>query len=282
MLHKTSYSWPSIALICSPAALPFVGWDVEGFARKEVLGLIILIFLSILQLQNIPGSGALKIVAVLLFGFSILASEVNAVMVPGVVYLLLSQRREDKTLKSFLLALFAIIVALLGVVFSVINSGSQGQASAICNKIQSHGLQNTDLCSGAVESLTITTIQAIKLVLQTYPLYLGYLPLLLLSLLPIITTNWFKSNKTFVFICILTTSPLFIVATDYGRWIFILVMQLTICLMSRKSVESSGGWTALSCVLFICLWGLPHSGLTQEFSHSFFNTLLDGIDFLFG
>jgi hypothetical protein len=50
LLHKNNFSWPAIALACSPAALPFIGWDSGAFARKKFLDLF---FLFISQLSEL-------------------------------------------------------------------------------------------------------------------------------------------------------------------------------------------------------------------------------------
>ena len=46
-LTRSKCTWLGVALVCGPAAFAFVGWDTDGFARKESLGLTALTLLAI-------------------------------------------------------------------------------------------------------------------------------------------------------------------------------------------------------------------------------------------
>src|SRR5664279_4125975 len=46
-LTRSKCAWLGVALVCGPAAFAFVGWDTDGFARKESLGPTALTLLAI-------------------------------------------------------------------------------------------------------------------------------------------------------------------------------------------------------------------------------------------
>ena len=91
-LTRSKYAWLGVALVCGPAAFAFVGWDTDGFARKESLGPTALTLLAIAASPaRKPAArqtfvvGGLAVYAVAVFTW-----EGNALLLPGVLFLVLS------------------------------------------------------------------------------------------------------------------------------------------------------------------------------------------------
>ena len=259
-MWRERFSWQSILFACSPAAIPFIGYDTGGFGRKEGLGIIALILVYLSTTRKGKFQIALLIFSILVFFLSILSWEVNFVFLPGFVFILYKRLKVDE-LARVANVLFVSIVSILLLLSSLKFSGRSDSSSKICSSLRNHGLSGETLCEGSIKVIGVTANETHGWVIQNFPNYLGYLPFLFLALLPILSSKWSKQNKSIIISTLIVISPIFFVAVDYGRWIFIVVMQLTICFIATSNSEdaSSNLWSPLSILLFISLWGMPHS-----------------------
>jgi hypothetical protein len=125
--------------------------------------------------------------------------------------------------------------------------------------VRAHGFTAVDLCSGAIDAIGWTSQYTLDSVVESFPLYAGYLPLLVLALIPVVLTPWFRANWGWALFVAIAFIPLFVIVTDYGRWINMIVMALVFCI-AASPVESSIArtWTWLTAILYTTLWGLPH------------------------
>jgi len=156
-------------------------------------------------------------------------------------------------------------VAVVGAGLSTLAHGDAATATAICDAAREHGFLGTELCSspiaggGAIEAIGWTSAKAIKDVWATYALYVGYLPLIALALTPVVASRWFRTNWKWGVAIALGVLPLYLIATDYGRWTHILVIALTFCVTADDPADSTSPiWNPLVTVLYVVLWGMPH------------------------
>ena len=86
---------------------------------------------------------------------------------------------------------------------------------------------------------------------------------LLVALVPLIMNGFFIKNKLLVSIVFLNISPLFIIAIDWGRWLFLFLNMLSI-LYFYKSKDENIAFKKISTVYilvfglsFLILWRIP-------------------------
>jgi hypothetical protein len=263
-LHHSRYSWSSIALMCGPAALPFIGWDVEGGFRKEIL---IFVALAVLAWTNLATRlpswlrGVMIGLALLLWGLAAFSWEPTVLVVPAVGYLLLAGEPGRDRLRWWrrIAAGLFVAVGVSGLVASLLTPVQPGVTGQICRAIGSHGVRSSLFCKGAISALGWSSEEGLDLVRTSLPMQVGYLPLLVLAVLPIAVSPWLRRNWGWALASLLGVTGLFVVGVDYGRWAHILVMTLAICIATggAAAVESSL-WNPISVVLFTSTWGLRH------------------------
>ncbi|MFZ0530316.1 MAG: hypothetical protein WAL91_07255, partial [Propionicimonas sp.] len=114
------------------------------------------------------------------------------------------------------------------------------------------------VCTGAVDALSWSAAAAIGQMDERFPLYLGYLALAPLVMLPLAGTTLVRKHGLMVVTIVACLAPLFVMAIDYGRWFHILFTVLSICALTHaEPAEPPGRWNSLGATLFIWLWGAP-------------------------
>jgi hypothetical protein len=255
-LHGTGWAWPAIALACGPAALPFVGWDVGGGWRKEIIGFAAIALLAWARAAAKRLRVALTIVAVLLFGLAMFSWEASVFAVPVMLHLL---RRDGRWFGLRGWPSVTIIgLALAGGIASVLARGSQRIAWAVCGSVVDRGL-SVELCGGAIARLAQTPAEAVEQVAVRFPLYWGYVLLLPLALLPVVTTPWLRRNWPVFAATAATIAPLYLLGEDWGRWAHLLVMAPALATMAGGvPAVASGWWKGGRTAAYVGLWGFPH------------------------
>lgn len=261
-LIQTSFSWSAIALVCSPAALPFIGWDPLGGFRKEILGFLALVLLAFAREQVGKNRQVVLVVASLLvWTVGVFSWESLAFLLPGVGYLLL----VDSPLpwRKPVAAIYTAI-GLLALGASAIWHGGPGTATALCDATTARGL-GPQLCTGAFAWMGRGLNDSLASVTQNLAVHSGYLVVLALAALPIALSPWLRIHWRWAIAALMGILPLFVLGIDYGRWIHILVIELSVCIAvaGKKLVESSL-WNPLSVGLYVSLWGVPHAAPTPS------------------
>lgn len=255
-LHRTGWAWPAIALACGPAALPFIGWDVEAGWRKEIIGFAAIALLAWARTAGTRLRLALTVGAVLLFGLAIFSWEASVFAVPVLLHLL---RRDGRWFGLRGWPSLAILgLALAGGLASVLARGSKRIAWDVCGAVTSHGL-NPELCGGAIARLAQTPAEAIGQVAIRFPLYWGYVVLLPLALLPVATTPWLRRNWPVLVATAALVVPLYVLGEDWGRWAHLLVMAPALAIASGGlPAVASDWWKGGRTTAYVGLWGFPH------------------------
>ena len=256
-LHRTGFAWPAIALACSPAALPFIGWDVEGGWRKEIIGFAAIAILgwarrsSSERLRQILTAGG-----VVVFGLAMFSWEASIFAVP--VMLLLLGRPEGRPDPRSWASWSILGLGLAGGVASLVFRGDAAVAKAICRTVVAQGL-NPDLCGGAIDRIGHPLADALEAVAVRFPLYWWFLILLPLALLPVLTSPWLRRHWPWFLATAATVVPLYVIAEDYGRWAHLLLMAPALAIMAGDLREvTSRFWNGWTAIAYITLWGLPH------------------------
>lgn len=256
-LHRTRYAWPAVALACSPAALPFIGWDVEGGWRKEIIGFAAIALLG--WARRTSGERPRQVMtaaAVVVFGLAMFSWEASIFAIPAMLFLL---RRPDGRPELRGWASWSILgLGLAGGVASLLFRGDPAIANAICRRVVAQDL-NPDLCAGAVARIGQPLADALEAVAIRYPLYQWFLVLLPLVLLPVLTSPWLRRHWPWFLATVATVVPLYVIAEDYGRWAHLLLMAPALAIMAGDLREvASRFWNGWTTVAYLTLWGLPH------------------------
>ncbi|CAN5225339.1 hypothetical protein BH09ACT5_BH09ACT5_17070 [soil metagenome] len=263
MLRRDDFAWSTIALVCGPAALGFFGWDPGAGFRKEVLSYVVL---ALLVWAMAPGArrarvALLSAVALVVFALAVFSWETSALFLPAIVFVLLRPRDgipASALLRRILAGAFVLLGAA-GLALGALFHGTEQTAAAVCQAVRDHGYTAARLCTGAIDAIGWTSQYTLASVAESFPLYLGYLPLLVLALIPAVASAWIRQNRIWAVVIAGAFLPLFVIVTDYGRWIDMVVMALLFCIAaSGRALSFSRLWTPLAVVLYVALWGLPH------------------------
>lgn len=269
VLHRTAYSWSSIALICGPAALPFIGWDPDGGFRKEI---ITFAALALLAWARWPRRRSweivlLVVVAAALFVLGVFSWEASALLLPAALYLLLAGGAPHRGLDIFRRSAAAVfvVIAAVGAGLGTLAHGDVATASAVCEAVREHGFIGPEICGteatggGGIEAIGWTSERAQADVAASFPLYAAFLPFIALALVPAVASRWFRTNWGWAVLVALGVLPLYVVVTDYGRWTHVLVIALTFCMTAGDPHRAfSRIWAPLATVLYVSMWALPH------------------------
>lgn len=259
-LTRQAWSWSAIALACSPAGLAFIGWDVVGGFRKEVLGFVALVLLALARysVNGLAKSVAL-VSSIAVWTLAVFSWESIAFMLPAVLFLLLAG-----TPLPLGRAFAAVYTGIAGVAVgaSFVFHGSAETPARLCQSLIDHEL-SPSLCTGAIAWMGRDLHDSLLLVQQNLAVHSGYLAMAALAALPILLTPWLRRYWPWVLAMLVGIAPLFVLGIDYGRWIHILFLEIAICMMVASSeLLESPHWTGLSTLLYAGLWGIPHAAPT--------------------
>jgi hypothetical protein len=257
-LARLNYEWPYIAIICSPFSLCFLAWDRYLYARKELLGIAILVLIAYkITYKSYSGKFFLVLIHVL-YTIAVFSSEVNLTLLPGMIYLISVYCKKTIDLfHGFVL----VAISLLAVLVSLIYSGDKSASKSICKKIINDQLDESSNCMGAVSIIGMPIHEMVSILIGSYPASFAYLLIGLIALLPLILSSWITQNFLWFYFMVLGVLPLFLIGWDYGRWIFILTMEITICLTLTKNTFSNRFFSSpINTVVYTFAIGTGHTG----------------------
>jgi hypothetical protein len=262
-LKRESYSWWAIALALNPAALMFAAHGFPGAYRKEILVFVSLTLLAMALQAKFPTrqrTYALISGSLVVYALAVYSWEASAFALPMLIYLLVRIRSAVDIGRAFSLVAIsaAAATAVSGLALGVVAHGSEAQVAAICAELRAYGFVNENLFTGAIRGIGWTTQDAFSKLAVRFPQYLWYVPLAALAVLPLIGSDWLRRNRYWAAAFAAGVVPLFFTGLDYGRWIHILVMGATICVMAESPAGRSPRWKAGFAVMFVVVWRLPH------------------------
>jgi hypothetical protein len=204
--------------------------------------------------------------AVVLFAFVAFSWEGALFFSPALLALAARPSIEDR---PWVVATWAAIV-LSGFVALVLASTTRVSASRAlqqCLDVRPYARGASSLrefCGAEFGSLTWTTSQAMARVGSHYPKYLLYFVMLGVCLLPLLASGWISRHWRLLAVTLAASAPLYVIATDYGRWIHLSVLLLTIHWLAvdeqparHASPRLPVRWRDPLLVLWIGAWSLP-------------------------
>ncbi|MBK9927369.1 MAG: hypothetical protein IPP66_19035 [Anaerolineales bacterium] len=292
-----TFSASSFMLICSPAFILFPILDPQGGFRKEILFLALLSALCVYLL----GSKAEVTNRLLVFVggvslFIVLNHEMMAAYLPYILCaFIIHGKGFENTPRKVAFLVPAMMVAVLLVLFA---KGDNKIVVAICDSLKPNlplDCIHSDV-PGSISLLDDGVFLAHDLVFKSIQhggLFM-YMAVTVLSFVPLAVV-WstrravlFQMNKkrqywlaTYVLFAFLASAPLFWVASDYGRLVYIHVSCLSLLsLMAirdtdnaplRLSYREVAIWAV--ALLFVSSWRLPHWGASFEKAFPFIKNI---------
>jgi len=278
-LNLMSQNVITYVLIFSPATFLFNIYDSQGSFRKEILG-ILSIFLLISATKNNSNKKYI-IMSSIIYTIGIFSHSVNLFFLTTIL-LIISKKINQKSVFTYLLFL---IPTSINFIFYFLFSNSEQELylkrDSMCLELEYLNLSN--LCGYGSFDFLVWDLNAAYYITQNYTInenrqasYI-YIFLYLLSILPLFfDKNSLNNLKYYLFINI-SFFPLFLIAFDWGRWIYIMsICNLAIYLISEKNIVNSKLKYLL--LLYPFLFRIEHCcGPSMEISYTSF---LRNIDYL--
>jgi len=192
----------------------------------------------------------------------VFSHEIAAFCLIFFLYLLFESTRLDPTLKGIGRAYIAgfFIVGVGGLAFSVSYPGGLDASNAICDSLKNLGL-NQDICTGAITWLRYDGSYGLAEVTKRIPQYLLFYPILLiLAVVPLFLSDWWKERLPLLFLGFVSLIPLFFVAIDWGRFIHIYIFMIFVSFLfdscNKKIVIYK--IPLITVIIYASFWGIPH------------------------
>ena len=243
-----------LMLILSPAFLLFPALDTTGNTRKELIVLVTLAVASVAYRWKRAEIGLW--IGLPLFAVAVLAHEALIVTLPAFAYLAYTSLPSKRALR--IITAYAI-PSILSVALGVMSLVDARDPGLICQGWKERGISD---CSGALAALNTPTTEIInKLITESFPGYWAYLLPIALAAVPFFTLRFLPREQLIGWTLVLAAAPLFVISWDYGRWIFLVVAQLSLLVLARPERTESMRVPLYAALAFILLWGFDHTGV---------------------
>ncbi len=213
----------SVVLIFSPAAFLFPIYDSQGAFRKEILGILALFILaSKIKTKN----NYWFVLSSFIYTVGIFSHTVNFFFLTSILYLIYFEIKSRRIFEYSLFIIPSFIYIFFHFSFSNTEATLFSMRNKMCDDLREMGLFN--LCGhGSFDYLT-WDLNAAYLITQNIIInerrqeYYFYILLFFISFIPYLFDKNFKDKLLFYFFVGTSFIPLFLLAFDWGRWIFIM------------------------------------------------------------
>ena len=251
-----------LLILFSPAFLLFPFYDFAGGFRKEVLVLTLFAYFSLLYAKFSVDNG--KIIWIIFFYLIAgLSHEITIFVLPFFIYLLWrcveTNQLELKYAVSF--SIVFIVISIFLFFISFLFKGSEYSASVICNSLVQRSL-DPNICNGAISWLKEDMRSSIQRVFDMFGAHsISVVQLAFLAFAPTAFTSfWNKKLLVLLIVAIAFMVPVFALAIDWGRWIYILAFMFYCLLLSESvSVRLPFQYSYLIVgLVYLTAWSIPH------------------------
>lgn len=244
--------------------------DLGGF-RKELL-LFLAFILLIYSLRSKLIQPIYLIFSIITYGVAVFSHEIAALASPFFLYQIhLALRRNTASTsinlrdRKILLVVggLYLILSIVSLLLTTTISASGLLVDDICRSLTSRDFEPR-ICAGSIAWLMKSTSFGFKEVLA-YILTKNYLiiypALLVLSLAPLLLTNWIWRHWQILIIGFVALLPLYFVAIDWGRWIYVYVTLVFLSLLISSFHEniSVKNIPVVIIIAYTSLWSIPHT-----------------------
>lgn len=254
-----------LLFIFSPAFIflfPF--YSIAGGFRKEILVFFSFTFL-VWGLRRGSSSAVMLPVTFVSYTLALFSHEMSFFALPYFLYVLYFQFRGSEVptvIQHKTMVVLLTLISVIGFAVSVVYSGDSSTGDAILVSLHDKGLDPVKV-GGAIGWFSYSTSDALRAVSECvgHSGYKGYLHSLFLSLVPVFYVGYHRRHAGILVISFLFTLPLFVLGTDWGRWIVYWIYFVYLHHLS----EDIDGATARSVplwlvILYATLWAIHHHG----------------------
>jgi hypothetical protein len=249
----------------SPAFfLLFPLYNVGGGFRKEIVVFFALSALAWGLNSKVPKRFWVMI-STLTYAIAAFSHESAALCLPFFIYLVFQAYQAQAISKNtfVILALAYGFIAFIALGAASYFQGSLQTSERICQSWLEKGFDNA-ICQGSIHWLSSSLTNSLTFIsqeVQSRSYISTYTFLALLSLLPIVFIRWYKKSAHIALFCAgaLGILPLFIAGIDWGRWIYLFITLLFICIFFDANRYSftvpklSMRWVGA----YLLLWSVP-------------------------
>lgn len=265
-------------LLISPIFIMYGFNDLDSSLRKEIIAYLAFIPLLIYSekkenlLLYITTSSIIYLIAVL-------SHEANSFFLP---FYIMAITIISKKKPRYLLPIFSIylLISSVGIIYALTYSSIPDYMS-VCEPIINLGVKN-NICNGAIRWLefdlhyAIETTKELVLSEKLYKFIISYI--FSIFIFVYLMKNYFSIKFCFFasIISSLAFLPLYIMATDWGRWINYYASALTFILLIWINTNNSkipkinfNKYQYIIFLLFLSSWGVIHVGGYISLKHSY-------------
>jgi hypothetical protein len=251
-----------LLILYSPAFLLFSFYDLQGGFRKEIIIFSVFAYFCLLYAHKTITQTKLIFVC-LVYVLAGLSHELTVFTLPFFIYLLFTSAKQGliKERVAIICSGILAVVSVAILLFATLHKGDAVVSDAICQSLINRKL-NPEICLGAIRWLGEDSRKASSRVLELISYMSLFTPVLFgVAILPLFFTTWWK-KQTYVLLVIsaLTFLPLFIVAIDWGRWVYILTFML-FCLALAERVTVKFPFKSIfviAGIIYLTTWSIPH------------------------
>jgi hypothetical protein len=296
LLKKQPSLMPYILLIVSPFIFTFQVKDIQGGYRKEIIYFAILAIVAwSARTHKQKKFECVFLGSLIIYPLAVLSHEMLAIFLPYIVAISFLRTNHTKIKMNIIISLVSLSV--ISFLASILNRGTAEQVVAICNSLGDY----SPTFHGAISCLNTSVIQEMNTVFSYISrenfleAYFCALALSMVAYLPILNKaqSIIHNKPAFLLITIsfIGSIALFLVAVDWGRFIYIHLVSLFVLLLIPESPSSpdehrqgvnwfcadryfnnNGSINKFLFVFFILLvvsyassWSLPHSSGNKNF-----------------
>lgn len=259
-LNDKGYFW--LLILFSPAFLLFPFYDFQGGFRKEILVLTLFAYFSLSYAQATISNHQVAWIIVC-YILAALSHEITIFVLPFFLYLLW-QCVETNQLKkqhaiSFSIGFIAVSFLILAISYFFKRSGNS--ASVICDSLVDRSL-NPNICNGAISWLKEDSLSSFNRVSEMLGgQSLSVINFVALAFAPtVFTTFWNRKTLVLFVFSFAFMIPLFVLAIDWGRWIYIFAFMFYCVLLSARAtvIHSFNLSYFVLGFVYLTTWNIPH------------------------
>ena len=289
LLKKQHFLMPYGLLIFSPFIFAFQIIDIQGGFRKEIIYLALLAFVAyVAKTRKYKSFEKTFYLALLIYPAVILTHEMLAIFLPYILVAYLSVTTLDK--KNFIYIILLLIPSVVSLIVSVHYSGTTLQVVEIYNSLSRENYALVE--GGAISWLDKNVSYGVELVadrVKNSRYILHYSVTLCLSLIAYFPVHKkikfiFENRLSFflIMLSIIGSAALFMVAIDWGRFIYIhLVSLFVLSLMPEYKLHrynedllyKYSSLAKMSAVTFFLLysmlWSISHCGASGLYAKNY-------------
>ncbi len=226
----------SLILIFSPATFLFNIYDSQGSFRKEILGILALVLLA----SNISKNKEYQIyLSGFIYTIAIFSHSVNLFFLTTLIYVLFIKLKSRKY-RHYILFLGSTFINVLSNILSLNSEEDlRIKRNLICEDLDKLGLSN--LCGYGSFDFITWDLNAAFLITQNYIVNENreasyfYILIFCISILPLLLDkNVYSQIKYYLYVGI-SFLPLFLLAYDWGRWIYVISICFLVMYLSSDS-----------------------------------------------